>query len=244
MTTDQQSEAAAEQNDLDAAEYRALSPWAVIALVLGLISATAFVSPVLWIVPVLGLSAAAMALRQIRASENEMTGRRAALWGLGLSVAFGIGAVADRGATSWRLEAEATAFATLWFDHLQHDRPHLAHQLTLEPHRRRGSGDGWAQYREQPEARVELEGFTADKPIRALLALDERATVRLYQTEAIRSADRGRHFVGQLYAVTYDHQGVTTTFFLRIAALRTLERDTKTPSWKITSWQAGVRPQI
>src|SRR5687768_6560069 len=104
MTIESQHDAAADDLAPDSGEYRVLSPWAIAGLVLGLASAVAFAHPVLWMVPILGLAASLLALRQISREAPEVSGRKAALWGLSLSVAFGSGAICDRAATRWWIE--------------------------------------------------------------------------------------------------------------------------------------------
>jgi hypothetical protein len=241
MTVDDKQIDAEIDASIDADEYRTLSPWAVLALVLGLASTAAFAGPLLWFLPVLGLFAATLALRQISAEGSVHTGRRAAIWGLALSVTFGAGAVVDRIATQLRLENEASEFAALWFDYLRSDRPQLAHQLTLEPHRRGAGGDLSEHYRSQPEARAELEKFVANKPVRALLELGKRAVVRLYRTDYLDKDARGRLLVGQIYAVTFDDHGTRTTFFMSVLARRSEDYDTKEPRWQIYGWKGDIK---
>jgi hypothetical protein len=225
----------------DEVEYRSLSPWAVISLVLGIASAVAFAAPLLLAIPILGVMAAAIAIWQISAEGSELTGRRAAVWGLALSVCFGVGAVTDRIATRWRLESEATELTMTWFDHLQHGRVEAAHQLTLVPWRRRTESDLAEYYRSQPEARSDLEAFMAEKPIRAVLELGQRGTVSLLRTAFIATDTHGRILVGRLYELSSDSQPDKRTVLL-VVARRSEDDDTKLPRWEISRWKIDVKP--
>jgi hypothetical protein len=232
---------ATSETSVDDVEYRSLSPWAVIALVLGVASAVAFAGPLLLAIPVLGVFAAAIALWRVSAEGSELTGRRAALWGLALSVCFGVGAVADLVATRWRLESEATELTMAWFDHLQHGRLEAAHQLTLVPWRRRVGGDLAEYYRVQPEARADLEAFLAEKPTRAVLDLGKRGMVRPLRTTFIATDSRGRILVGRLYELRSDAQTEKRNVML-VVARRSEDDDTKAPRWEISRWKSEIKP--
>ena len=70
-------------------EYRSIEPWALASLALGVISPLAMLAPLLWLIPPLGILASVIAMRRIR-SDSTRIGRATALWGLALSVVFGV----------------------------------------------------------------------------------------------------------------------------------------------------------
>ena len=76
--------------------YQALSALAVIAVILGLVSALAILSPALWILPLAALVAAVVALRRIATADPPMVGRKAALLGLFLGVPLAAGYLTRR----------------------------------------------------------------------------------------------------------------------------------------------------
>jgi hypothetical protein len=96
---DRAGDAASDENDADVeavgdsddaadyASYRALSPAAVVACVLGLGSLTAFLDWWLLVLPLCGLVLGIVALRRIAARSDELTGRSLALAGVWLSAA-------------------------------------------------------------------------------------------------------------------------------------------------------------
>jgi len=242
MTIDQEHVTESRENSAEEAEYRSITPWAIIALALGVASALSFAAPLLLALPILGIAAAAIALRQIAAEGSELTGRRAALWGLGLSIAFGVGAVSEKLTTNWRLESDATEFAMLWFDQLRQRRPQLAHQLTLEPPQRRLSGDLLEYYHSQPEARAELETFTGDTAIRTILEQGERAVMHQYTSEVAGKDSRGRLLVGQVYDITFDNEVTEKPLRMTMLLRRSKDYDTKAPRWQIYRFKGSVKP--
>ena len=77
--------------DEDIHPYRALSRSAVFCLVLGLLSFTALMAPVMLVLPALSILLGVVALTNLRRYPAELSGRPAALIGLILSIALLIG---------------------------------------------------------------------------------------------------------------------------------------------------------
>ena len=88
MSTALLQPAAAEPRDY--ARYRALSAVAVATLVVGILSLMAFLHPWFAALPVVGLILGGMALLQIRANPEDLTGEPVAKAGLALCLLFGI----------------------------------------------------------------------------------------------------------------------------------------------------------
>jgi hypothetical protein len=70
----------------DYTHYRALSVLAVVSCLLGVLSATAFLSWTLLIIPVLGVLTGLVAVRRIHVNASELTGKRVAWMGVLLSL--------------------------------------------------------------------------------------------------------------------------------------------------------------
>lgn len=211
-------------------EYRAISGWAVAALILGLLAPLALVDVWLSLIPLAGTGVAAVALARIAWLSPALTGRGAALVGLFLSLLCLSAAATDQW-IFWRsIHNEARAFANAWFDFLAKDQPQTAHQLTLAPRYRQHLDE---EHRRQPLVEEhedfdgvgvsldeEFAGYVAQPLIARLLALGTRAQVRYAATEA---SGRDAHSIAvrQLYAVTYeDAEHGPTTFFVRLAMQR------------------------
>lgn len=202
-------------------EYRAVSGWAIAALILGLLSPLALVDVWLSVIPVAGIVVAVVALARIAWLAPALTGRKAALAGLFVAVLCASATAADQW-FFWRsIDHEARQFAKAWFDFLSEDEPLKAHQLSLPPSRRQPLNEKLPDYYEKGEPwHDELEGYLAQPAIQRLLALGKQAQVRYRATEASGGATHSIA-VRQLFSVTYDkaEQG-TTTFLVRLGMQR------------------------
>jgi hypothetical protein len=231
-----------EGSEGDGETYTALSGLAVAALVFGLLSATALIDPLAWLVPLIGLILGVTALVRIMRSDGELTGRRAALAGLFLSIFFGSIAVGNSATYRHLLQGEARKVGMAWFERMARRQPQLAYQLALNPDARQPFGeDSWAPYRESRKLHGELEKHLSEKLPRVLLALGESATVRYYATESI-DVTGGDETVVMLFVVTFDADDGRTSFLVRIAARRVrTELEGRLP-WRILGIEGGVRP--
>ncbi len=202
-------------------EYRSVSGWAVAALILGLLAPVALIDIWLGVIPLAGIVVAVVALVRMALLAPALTGRKAALAGLFLSVLFASAAGADYLAYWRAVDREARRFAHAWFDFLADDQPHKAHQLTLMPRYRQSLDDTLREfYREDEQWREELEDYVEQPVVRTLLALGAGARARYDTTEA-SGRDARSIAVRQRFAVTYDdaEQG-RTTFFVRLGMQR------------------------
>lgn len=226
----------------DVDSYRAVSPWAVLTLLFGVASGLAFVHPLLALIPVLALFAGALALRQIRHYWPTYIGRWAALLGLWLAVLVLV-AVPTRWFV-WHVlvEAEATRFGDQFMQLLAAGKPIEAHQLSLPVNLRLPPDDSMLEiYRSDP-ARIEgVRSFVADRPMRALLALGERADIRLYEVESVMT-NGSSAAVSLLYAITFDDQGTRRTFFERLILLRESRPGASRSGWKVHQVSGDVLP--
>ena len=217
----------AEDQDADVAEYRRVSGAAVGGLILGLLSPAALVDPVAWCLPVAGILVSIYALRRIRRSADELTGRQAALWGLWLSLCFAAAAPADLLYYRHRVCQEAKQYAAMWFDLIAEGRPERAFQLTVDQKNRQPLNDRlWQYYRDNPVVRTALDHYVAPAkeggkpaPIRTLLALGKSAKVQ-YLDAPVIFKDVGVDVVALRYAVTFDDAGAKKTFFLIVQLMR------------------------
>jgi hypothetical protein len=232
----------------EVAEYQALSASAAISVILGLAGGVlAFVDPTLWVLPWAGGAAALVALWRIARYAPALTGRRVALVGLGLSLAFGVAAPTEFLFTRWLVRRQARQFAMQWFDYLQNGEPHKAHQLKRFPDptiRQPLDENLWQFYRENPGQNRELRNFVSrSRPwVRALIHMGKDAQVRYYTTE--QQQRQGENFeLHQVYAVTYQDEGQTRTFFVWLRLRRVWVDRTGSPGWQIVQDAGGYRPE-
>jgi hypothetical protein len=197
------------------------------------------VDSVLWFIPAAGILASAYALLKIRRNAGELTGRKAALWGLWLSLCFAAAAPADLFYYRHRVCEEANQFAMLWFELLADGRPERAFQLTTVPKDRQPLDDRlWDFYNSNVMARAALDGFVAPAKegnpptaVRTLLALGKSAKVTCMGPVAMGS-DQGVDIVFLRYAVTFDDAGAKKTFFLVLQLMRLKTEDGRA-FWRI-----------
>ncbi|MEX0939502.1 MAG: hypothetical protein WDZ59_16685 [Pirellulales bacterium] len=238
--TDASTPGAAGEHDA----YRALSPWAILALLLGLASPLALMGPVLRTVPLLGVIVAILALRQIATGEGRIAGRGAAVLGLALSLLFGSAAISQALSRTFWIDQQSRELSRAWIDFLLDGQPQMAHQLTKYPSERVPLDDMlWTYYRRTPAEAGELRAFVSQPLVHALLELADKATVRHWEMESIVD-HRGKEYVVQIYTVTYEDRGQRTTFFARVFASRRIDPETEQIEWRIEAddSKAGIRP--
>ena len=226
-------------------EYRPLSPWAVAAAALGVASLAAWISPLLWIVPIVAVAVCARALADLRQASPPRSGRLLALAGLALACFMAAAAPARYVSHALLLRRQAQTVCAQWFAALAHGQPQYAHQWELPP---RGRAEQplddeslRAFYEKQPEARDGLKQLVQNKFVRTLLALGPAAQARYYET-ADFGGDDANDWISVIYAVTYDRQGQRKSFFCRLFLQRDAETDGKSSPWHIVSRVGGVKP--
>jgi hypothetical protein len=129
----------------------------------------------------------------------------------------------------------------LWFDYLRQGQADMAFHLKVPPQSRWPLDERlWEFYRDSPRKAEELRAFVQQPAVRALLALGDKAQVRYYDTLA-HGQDEDDDWVQLVYAVTYDDDGVTTTFFVSVLVARVPLEDGRA-NWRYIGIQGGVRP--
>jgi hypothetical protein len=222
--------------------YHSMEPWAILGLVLGLLSAAAMIAPLLWLLPLVGVLTSAVALRRIRLEPGRM-GRTAALAGLGLSAFFGV-VPAARTAAAWvLLSGQARPMADQFWEYLRQGSPEKALMLQFTPDARQPLDDMlWVFYRNDNEGKAQLKRFVSHPLVRTLLALGTKADVRFYKTHAV-ATDGPRAQVSYWYTVTWpDETGKKTTFLAGILLERRPTADPSLNPWKVKDFTGGINP--
>ena len=143
----------------DTINYRPVSKLAVAAAVVGALSSLALTTPLLWILPLLGVALAVAGLADVARSGAEKAGRAAALVGLALSVGFGAQAVTTSFVSRWIMESRTRAVVNAWLDALAENRladarsmisPQLLPQAELDGHRHGDPGHGQPGHSHHP----------------------------------------------------------------------------------------------
>ena len=171
------------------ASYRAPSIVAILALLFGLASPLALVAPLLMVLPLVGAVLALVALGRVAASEGQLVGRGAALWGLALSVVFALASPVRERCTAHWFSQQAQPLAERWLQLLVAGDTNSAFHLTtaaerpVAPDPRPG----------MPEPEVTpLEQFEQTPTIEQLANLGE-ANVRLVEELGYQPSGHHRH---------------------------------------------------
>lgn len=226
-------------------EYRAVEPWAVIGLILGMLSPLATLGSLWWLLPPAAALVNLIALARL-SSDPGRIGRIAALSGLCLSIVFGVAPAAQWVTSQLVLRNQPRPVADQFFEFLRQGQPEKAMLLRVLPDYRQSLDDDdtiWLSLRHDNEARGELERFVKNPLVRTLLELGERANVRYYRTAAI-VPEGGRALVDLWYTVTYDDDdGQKKTFLVGILLERT-PNNTKTDisPWRVKDYIGGFDP--
>ena len=213
------------------------------ALLLGIASAAAIVSPAFLLVAALGVVTSLLAMRRVSRFWPELGGWRLAVAGLTLSLLFaalaGIRPAFDR----WRIQQDGQRFVAEWLDYLQGGEPEKAHHLMLAPALRLPIDEElMSVYVGNANRRAGLENFITREEIQALLALGDAADVRLYSVEEHIPYVDGDD-LALCYAVTFDEAGGDKkTFFILVGARRKLDNQGRS-TWQIQQFQGGYRPK-
>ena len=230
----------------EAAAYRPLSVAAVLALLLGLVSFTALLTPMLWAVSFVGIIVSIVAWVRIHRFEPPLTGRTAALLGLILSLFTAAAAPTQWYVRRALLVQEAQQFVQLFLDYLKENEPHKAHQLSMAARQRSPIDENlWAKYAPETNARKDLEAFLERKEVRAILILakDPRTTIRLFDIEGVWREDNEDR-VALSYAVTYfDSDNKKRTFFVNVSANRYSMKMQGVSDWYISNISSYAAPQ-
>jgi hypothetical protein len=117
-----------------AAPYRSISVLAVTSLLLGLASPLCMLGQVLYVVPLAGIAAAVLALRQIAASDGARVGRRAAVAGLALSIGVGSVVLSRSAVTRYLRTEQAAEVGRTWVETLLAGDSKRAFRMTTGGH--------------------------------------------------------------------------------------------------------------
>jgi hypothetical protein len=212
-------------------DYRAVSPWAVLASVLGIASPLAWVHPLLWAVPALAIVVGSGALFQVYRASTSLVGRKAAWFGLLAGIVCGVAAPLSHAVHQMIAEREARQIGLLWLGYLCQNEPQKAQQLIEHPRRRLPADrDVWAEYRDDIDLRERFDKFVRRPLVRTLLAL-HGPKVRFYATEGTQAGKRLEVF-HERYAVTWeDAQKRRRTMLVRLDLHRVTDRITGEIGW-------------
>jgi hypothetical protein len=229
-------------DDVDLVEYRTISPLAVVAFVLSLLTPVAFLSSVLLLFPLIVVLVSGIALWRIKSRAPVFLGKKLAGFALFLSLAVAVAAPCDWFVYRMILRREARAFGELFIDYVRRGEPQKAYQLTLAPGLRRSLDNVPLEEFSEKSARRALETFLGGDAVHAILTVGKNAEVRYYDTES-QGEEGTADQVFQSYAVTYSSEGETKTFFVGLVLERKSEPKVGRSFWYVTRQTAPVHPK-
>lgn len=219
--------------DDDALEYQTLEPLAMLSVLLGLASPVAIWQPLLAVVPIVGLLAAAAALSKIR-GDRSRSGRNVALIGVVLSTFFLAAPLARYATAQIMLRRQAVPVAAEFLERLRQQHPEQAVLLQMAPDYRPPIDDGlWSYFRNDGEARNQLQSFVQHPFVRMLLALGSDSEVKFLKVNGISAGNR-MALIDLHYTVTFtDEDGERKTLVVGIL----MERRTQPMNAELNPWR-------
>jgi hypothetical protein len=216
-------------------QYRSVSWTAILAILLGLLSAVALFNPLLVAVAVAGTGLSLFALRQIAARPDVLSGRGLALAALFLSVFFMIFAPTRLGIRSRVLQQRGRELADTFLSLLKEGRTYDAHQLSNLKHRSSS---------QPPDLTVDpnklttddLRGFEETKTIQMIKDVEHKFSFYAEGVEPSRSYSDMDIFIFRYRLVPEASTG-KRPFPLWIAVSRSVDRGSGTAIWKVIDVQ-------
>lgn len=230
-----------ESGEAEVIRYRAIEPMAAISLIFGLASIVAAFDLVGCFIAVPAIILGLFSLARIKKRPEVFIGRKAAILSLVLALFFCSTGIAHRVTTEYLTRRQATIIGQEFLELIASDQPEVAFKWTLSPQKRSNSNkDIWAFYNSDSDAAEALKEFTNREDLRTLLAIGPNA--KIYPVgRANYIPVTNTESVNQLYAIDFQSEGKTKTFFFSILLRRTLASDTA-PSWTIIDLAGGIDP--
>lgn len=174
-------EAFSEPTEIDGPQplenYRAISLWAMVALGLGLLSGIAVFSPLLGFIPLAAMAIGGLALWQISADSERLSGRWMAIAPFLLAPLFLGWGLSREFTRRERVYGYAREFADEWLEILNRHETFLAHQLKVANKQRLDLHLNMeVAYQGNETATTELKMFLDSSPAKEILAAAPNVT--------------------------------------------------------------------
>ena len=216
-------------------QYRSISWAAIGAFALGLVSILAAFNPLCVVFAIAAAGLSLIALWQISAKPDVLSGRGLALIALFLSVFFMIFAPARVAMRSRVLQQRGQQLAEAFLGLLKEGKPYEAHQLSNLRHR----GPGRAPDSDADPSKLtteDFQGFEKTAVIQAITRLEDKFDFQLEGVEPSRTYSAMEIFVFR-YRLVPDVSTGKRPFPLWITVSRQMDRKSGTTTWKIVDVQ-------
>ena len=210
-------------------EYRAVSPLAVVALLLGLASAAALAHPLLAVVPLAAIVLSTLALRTIAAAARQAAGRGLAVAGLCLATLFlgwGLAAHFQHQAT---IRSQAREFVDDWLQILASGDLQRAHQLHVaREYRLDPQAHMQAIYDSNQEAGTSFTSFFYNPALERF-----RAAGRSVRYRFVEIVLQSRDSLADEVVLKYELEGAAEPIPFWITVRRTYKNHLRSADWEI-----------
>lgn len=217
--------------------YRTVSRSAVASLLLGLLSAAALASKLMWCVPIVGVTLAIVALWTISKTESVVLGRKAAQIGLALSLLFFTSAITGHLVRQRSLRQQARPHTSKWIEMVREGRLREAHQMHLPQSERQPLGTNLQNYYEATrEAREDKDSFFKALPISKIVELGRQGKLRFeadVNASTIRESAQNMDLIVQRYAIDYQLEGQPQTLSFLIHVSRMYDSEHGEARWRV-----------
>ena len=227
--------------------YRQWSLLAILALLCGVVSLTAFMYSYCVFIAIGGILLSLWAYFHVKRSQGALLGSKAALWGLSLSIIAIVGVSVLWSYYQYTVRTEANRFLRIWFDAVKSKNIRLVMEMKNPTWSRKLDSDltDWWKSKLTHKGETDREFVDIfitsinDPCLKTLWALGDRADITYYKTINNFYHDSKDSLV-MIYAVTVakpDDVNDRETFFIKLGAERTRNpRDTTQLGWAITSF--------
>ena len=223
----------------DRQDYRGISVWSIVGLVLAALSSLAVVTPIFLGVVPLAILASLVALARIRQEPHHVMGRRIAILSLVAAVILGSWSYGRRTFFQGRMYAAAEENVLDWFQLLREGKRNQAHQLSLLPGMRASGKTTLTEYYlNEKKAREEMQNFFSEPAMKIIIGLGEDSSLRLIENRRLEITDDVKLLVFQRFLIEYDDDGSPTTLAVEIKSSRMLDKYTRTSHWTVLTVQA------
>ncbi len=232
--------------------YRQWSILAMLALICGIVSLTAFLYPSCIIIAAFGILLGLIAYFRVTSSQGTLIGMRAALLGLSLSTIALVGVIVLWQYYQYTVRVEADRFLHIWFDAIKAKNIRQIVEMKNPTWYRNLDSADEAWWKSKLEVKGEMGEeiisnflMTINDPcVKTLWALGDQADISYYRTVKNIYHD-SKDTVSMIYAVTIpqkDDPNIRETFFIKIGLERTLnQKDATQRGWAITGFPTVVK---
>jgi hypothetical protein len=214
--------------------YHPLCGLAVASLVLGILSPLAVIN-LYWVAaPLLSVVLALAALRRIRSSGGELSGRRLAVAALAIACFFATWAMSRDVGRRWILARDAREFCDAWLRQMVEGNVLEAYQWALDPGDRVAADVPLeAYYQRNEEAANNLEVYYGVLPFKADDKTSALREFRYLGTENVMTAETGEDLIVLRYELIHDVDGEPKSDVVLITTRRLHLVGSKFVHWKM-----------